>query len=250
MFFGCEDISYFFGDKEVLKNISIDIKKGEFVGLVGDNGSGKSTFMKILSGIYEYKTGKVIFNDEVLNEKTKNKIGYVFQNPENQIVGVTVEEDVAFGMENTGVPRDEMKKKVEWALDIVGLNGKENTDPNTLSGGQKQRLAIASIVAMDPDVIFMDEPTTMLDPIGRREVYGVIKKLVEIGKTVIIASHHYQDLKEVNRIIALSDGKLIFNGDREKLYSKRVSNVEIPFDITIKKEFKMSVQEMIDKLCR
>ncbi|MDN5341221.1 ATP-binding cassette domain-containing protein [Oceanotoga sp. DSM 15011] len=250
MFFECKNIEFDYNENKILKNISLEFKKGEFVGLVGDNGSGKSTLMKILSGIYEPKNGKIIYENEELNIKNRTKIGYVFQNPENQIVGVTVDEDIAFGLENTGVPREEMIKKIKWALDVVGLNEKEKADPNTLSGGQKQRLAIASIVAMDPSIIFMDEPTTMLDPKGRLEVYKVIKKLVNMGKTIIIASHHAPDLNEVDRIIGLKNGKVIYDGNRDKFYMNTKMAIEIPFDIKLKKFLNKSYDELVEEICQ
>ncbi len=163
--------------------MNLEIEKGEFIGLVGYNGSGKSTLLKVMSGILQPYSGNVYFKDETLDEKNRIKIGYIFQNPENQIIGVTVEEDVAFGLENIGVPpREEMIDRINWALSIVNLKGLEHADPNTLSGGQKQRLAIASILVMEPEVILMDEPTSMLDPKGRNEIYNVIKKINKDGR--------------------------------------------------------------------
>ncbi|BBE29876.1 energy-coupling factor transporter ATP-binding protein EcfA1 [Tepiditoga spiralis] len=248
MILKCENINYNYGKRKVINNVSLGIKKGQFTGIVGDNGSGKSTLMKILSGILFDYNGKVFFENEELNEKNRIKIGYIFQNPENQIVGVTIEEDVAFGMENMGVPRKEMIKKIQWALSIVGMSGFEKRDPNTLSGGQKQRLAIASILAMDPEVIFMDEPTTMLDPVGRLEVYTVIKKLVELKKTVVIASHHSQDLRDVERIIALKNGKIIFDGNKNNFYKTNKLNIEEPIEIRTKKILHMNYEELVNKL--
>ena len=248
MLLKCENINYSYGKRQVINNVSIGIKKGQFTGIVGDNGSGKSTLMKILSGILFDYTGNVFFENEELNEKNRIKIGYIFQNPENQIVGVTIEEDVAFGMENTGVPREKMIEKIKWALNIVGLTGFEKRDPNTLSGGQKQRLAIASILAMEPEIIFMDEPTTMLDPVGRREVYSVIKKLVELKKTVVIASHHSQDLREVERVIALKKGKIIFDGSRSDFYKTNKLNIEEPIEIRTKKILHMNYEELVNRL--
>jgi len=248
MFFGCKNIGFSYGDNEILKDISLEFKKGEFTGLVGDNGSGKSTLMKIISGIFTEFDGKVIFKDEELNEDSRIKVGYIFQNPENQIVGVTVEEDVAFGLENIGVEREEMIKRIKWALEVVGLKGLEKSDPNALSGGQKQRLAIASIVAMEPEVILMDEPTTMLDPVGRREVYKVIKKLVNLGKTIVIASHHSADLEEVSRIIALKQGKVHFDGSREEFYKNHKFNIEYPIDFEVKKYTQKDYEELVKYL--
>lgn len=248
MFFGCKNISFSYGESKVLKDISLDFKKGEFTGLVGDNGSGKSTLMKIISGIFTDYSGEVFFKEESLNKHNRNKVGYIFQNPENQIVGVTVEEDVAFGLENIGVERREMLKRIEWALEVVGLKGLEKADPNSLSGGQKQRLAIASIVAMDPEIILMDEPTTMLDPLGRREVYKVIKNLVNLNKTIIIASHHSADLEEVTRIIALKNGEIYFDGKRDEFYRNHDFNIEYPIEVEIEKKTDKNYDELVKYL--
>ena len=250
MFFGCENLNFEYADQKILKDLTLNFNKGEFVGLVGDNGSGKSTLMKVLSGILLPQSGKVLFDDTVMSPKNKQYVGYIFQNPENQIVGVTVEEDVAFGLENIGIQRESMIELISWALDVVGLSKYAKADPNTLSGGQKQRLAIAAIVAMKPEIILMDEPTTMLDPIGRSEVYEVIKKLVSLKKTIIIASHHSDDLSWVNRIIGLKEGKIIFDGSRDSFYSSGKLAVEVPFDIKLKKNFNKSFEQMVDHLCQ
>ncbi len=248
MFFGCKNINFSYGKTKILQNIDIEFDRGEFTGLVGDNGSGKSTLMKIISGIFTEYDGDVIFKGENLDEKSRIKVGYIFQNPENQIVGVTVEEDVAFGLENIGVEREEMLEKIKWALEVVGLKGLEKSDPNALSGGQKQRLAIASIVAMEPEIILMDEPTTMLDPVGRREVYKVIKRLVNLGKTIIIASHHSADLEDVSRIIALKDGKIHFDGARDDFYKNNDFNIEYPIEYEVKKQTDKNYDELVKYL--
>ncbi|HPP10615.1 MAG TPA: ATP-binding cassette domain-containing protein [Defluviitoga tunisiensis] len=250
MFFGCENLSFKYGNVEVLKNVNLEIEKGEFIGLVGYNGSGKSTLLKVMSGILQPYSGNVYFKDETLDEKNRIKIGYIFQNPENQIIGVTVEEDVAFGLENIGVPREEMIDRINWALSIVNLKGLEHADPNTLSGGQKQRLAIASILVMEPEVILMDEPTSMLDPKGRNEIYNVIKKLIKMGETIIIASHQPSDLEEVNRIIALDKGEIIFDGLKDEFYSKNIIDVELPFKTKLEKELHFRFQKLVDELCQ
>ncbi|MGM0641214.1 MAG: energy-coupling factor ABC transporter ATP-binding protein [Thermotogota bacterium] len=248
MFFGCKNINFSYGNTKILQNINIEFEKGEFTGLVGDNGSGKSTLMKIISGIFTEYDGEVFFKGENLDDKSRIKVGYIFQNPENQIVGVTVEEDVAFGLENIGVEREEMLKKIKWALEVVGLKGLEKSDPNALSGGQKQRLAIASIVAMEPEIILMDEPTTMLDPVGRREVYKVIKRLVNLGKTIIIASHHSDDLEDVSRIIALKEGKVHFDGTRDDFYKHNDFNIEYPIEFEVKKHTNKDYEELVKYL--
>jgi energy-coupling factor transport system ATP-binding protein len=250
MFFGCKNLSFKYGDNEVLKNVNLEIEKGEFIGLVGYNGSGKSTLLKVMSGILQPYSGNVYFKNEPLDEKNRIKIGYIFQNPENQIIGVTVEEDVAFGLENIGVSREKMIERINRALSIVNLKGFEHADPNTLSGGQKQRLAIASILVMGPEVILMDEPTSMLDPKGRNEIYSVIKNLIKMGETIIIASHQPSDLEEVDRIIALDKGEIIFNGLKDEFYSKNIIDVELPFKTKIEKKLNLGFEKLVDELCQ
>ncbi|MDY6894289.1 MAG: ATP-binding cassette domain-containing protein [Thermotogota bacterium] len=250
MFFGCKNLSFSYYEKKVLTNINLDVKKGEFIGLVGSNGSGKSTLLKLLCGILSPQEGEVIIKDQKLDESNRIKVGYIFQNPENQIIGVTVEEDVAFGLENIGVPREKMLEKIEWALSTVGLEGLNHADPNALSGGQKQRLATASILAMEPEIILMDEPTSMLDPKGRNEIYKVIRNLREIGETIIIASHHSSDLEHVDKIIALNDGEIVFEGDKNQFYKNNVIQSELPFNEKIKREFNTDLKELVDEICR
>jgi len=250
MFFGCKNLSFSYYEKKVLTNINLDVKKGEFIGLVGSNGSGKSTLLKLLCGILSPQEGEVIIKDQKLDEHNKIKVGYIFQNPENQIIGVTVEEDVAFGLENIGVPREKMLEKIEWALSTVGLEGLNHADPNALSGGQKQRLAIASILAMEPEIILMDEPTSMLDPKGRNEIYKVIHNLREIGETIIIASHHSSDLEYVDKIIALNDGEIVYEGEKDQFYKNKVIQSELPFNEKIKRVFNTDLKKLVDEICR
>jgi energy-coupling factor transport system ATP-binding protein len=250
MFFGCKNLSFSYYEKKVLTNINLDVKKGEFIGLVGSNGSGKSTLLKLLCGILSPQEGEVIIKDQKLDEHNRIKVGYIFQNPENQIIGVTVEEDVAFGLENIGVPREKMLERIEWALSTVGLEGLNHADPNALSGGQKQRLAIASILAMEPEIILMDEPTSMLDPKGRNEIYKVIHNLREIGETIIIATHHSSDLEHVDKIIALNDGEIVYEGDKDQFYKNNVIQSELPFNEKINRYFHTDLKKLVDELCR
>jgi len=250
MFFGCKNLSFSYYEKKVLTNINLDVKKGEFIGLVGSNGSGKSTLLKLLCGILSPQEGEVIIKDQKLDEHNRIKVGYIFQNPENQIIGVTVEEDVAFGLENIGVPREKMLERIEWALSTVGLEGLNHADPNALSGGQKQRLAIASILAMEPEIILMDEPTSMLDPKGRNEIYKVIHNLREIGETIIIATHHSSDLEHVDKIIALNDGEIVYEGDKDQFYKNNVIQSELPFNEKINRQFHTDLKKLVDEICR
>ncbi|GAB6188428.1 energy-coupling factor transporter ATPase [Marinitoga arctica] len=254
-----KNIFFDYNNKNIFNNISLSFKKNIPIGLVGSNGSGKSTLLRLLCGILTPKNGQIyLYNDliDFKNEKSllflKKHVGYIFQNPENQIVGVTVEEDIAFGLENLGLDRNEMKRRINWALNVTDLIGLEKKDPNTLSGGQKQRLAIASMLAMQPDFILMDEPTTMLDPEGREEIYKVIKNLINIGKTIIIASHHANDLRFVDKILALDNGKIVFYDDKEKFYEwseNKKFNVEIPFEKIVKKYTGKSLENLERNIC-
>jgi energy-coupling factor transport system ATP-binding protein len=255
-----ENIYFKFKEKLIFEKFNIELDSNIPVGLVGSNGSGKSTLLRILSGILQPLKGDIYLNDNKIdyynNESLlylKKHVGYIFQNPENQIVGVTVEEDIAFGLENLGLDKSEMKKRILWAMEVTDLIGLEKKDPNTLSGGQKQRLAIASIIAMQPDFILMDEPTTMLDPEGRDEIYKVIRNLINIGKTIIIASHHAKDLENVKKIIALDNGKLVFYDERDKFYKwseNKKFNVEVPFENIVKKYTGKNLKDLERNICQ
>ncbi len=211
--------------RDVLKNINIEIKEGEFVTIVGPNGSGKSTLSKLLNAIYIPRKGDVFVGgyntkDEQYLWEIRRMVGMVFQNPDNQIVASVVENDVAFGLENLGLPPSEIRKKVDEVLDIVGLLEYKKSEPHYLSGGQKQRLAIAGILAMEPNCIVLDEPTSMLDPKGRREVLRLIKKLnKDKGLTVILITQDMEEVLLSKRTIALFDGKIEFDGTSLALFS-------------------------------
>ncbi|WGS65272.1 energy-coupling factor ABC transporter ATP-binding protein [Marinitoga aeolica] len=253
-------INFSYNEKCIFNNLNIYFENKIPIGIVGSNGSGKSTLLRLLSGILSPDSGEVYLYNKKINFHDnesilflKKHVGYIFQNPENQIVGVTVEEDIAFGLENLGLDRNEMKKRINWALNVTDLIGLEKKDPNTLSGGQKQRLAIASMLAMQPDFILMDEPTTMLDPEGREEIYKVIKNLITIGKTIIIASHHAKDLQFVEKIVALDSGKIVFYDNRDKFYhwsENKNFNVEIPFENIVKKYTGKSIKDLERNICQ
>ena len=203
--------------KEVLKGLNIDIKKGEFVAVLGHNGSGKSTFAKHLNGILLPCSGKVYVagidtsDDERLFE-LRQHAGMVFQNPDNQIVSSIVEEDVAFALENLGVPYEEMRQRVDDALKAVQMYEYRKHSPSQLSGGQKQRVAIAGIIAMRPDCIILDEPTAMLDPQGRKEVLKTIRRLnKENGITIVLITHYMDEAAKSDRVIVMDSGKVVFD---------------------------------------
>lgn len=211
---------------EVLKGIDLDIKKGEFVAVLGHNGSGKSTLAKHLNGILIPKKGKVIVDgidtsDESKLFELRQRAGMVFQNPDNQIVSSIVEEDVAFALENLGVPYDEMRKRVDDSLKAVNMYEYRLHSPSQLSGGQKQRVAIAGIIAMRPECIILDEPTAMLDPQGRKEVLSAIHRMNrEYGVTIVLITHYMEEATQCDRVIVMDKGNIIMDNIPEKVFSQ------------------------------
>lgn len=226
----------------VLRDITLDIKKGEYVAVLGHNGSGKSTFAKLLNMILTPDSGKIFIDGiditrEDMTEKEvfdiRRKIGMVFQNPDNQLVATIVEEDVAFGPENLGIPSDEIRERVDEALATVGMTDYAKHEPHRLSGGQKQRVAIAGIIAMMPECMIFDESTAMLDPVGRKEVMDTIDLLNhERGITVINITHHMNEAVRADRVIVLDDGKVYMDGTPEEIFSQpdrlALAGLEVP----------------------
>ena len=217
------------GKTEILKGINVTIEKGQFVAVLGHNGSGKSTFARLINSILVPTEGKitVLGTDTADEEKLydiRRKVGMVFQNPDNQIVAAVVEEDVAFGLENTGVPPEEIRQRVDDALKAVGMYEYRKHSPGMLSGGQKQRVAIAGIIAMRPECIVLDEPTSMLDPAGRRDVMNTIKKLCgSYGITVLLITHYMDEAVQADRVVVIDEGRAILDGVPKDVFS----NVEI-----------------------
>ena len=219
------DFSYEEGD-EILKDFSLSIEKGSFVAILGHNGSGKSTLAKLLNGLNLPDSGKVLIDgidtaDEEKAMDIRNKVGLVFQNPDNQIVATIVEEDVAFGPENLGLDRKEIRKRVDESLEAVGMLEYMRHEPHRLSGGQKQRVAIAGILAMQPECVVFDEPTAMLDPRGRKDVMSIIKKLnKEMGKTVVLITHYLDEATKADRVVVIDSGKIIADGKPKKVFNE------------------------------
>ena len=213
-----------------LKNVNLGIKRGEYVAILGHNGSGKSTLAKLLNMILTPTVGKIyIDGTEITAENfteddvfsVRRKIGMVFQNPDNQLVATVVEEDVAFGPENLGLPREEIRRRVNSSLERVGMLDYMRHAPHKLSGGQKQRVAIAGIIAMKPEVIIFDESTAMLDPLGRREVVDIMERLNrEEGITVLNITHYMEEAARADRVIVVNDGEIALDGTPEKVFSK------------------------------
>ena len=227
---------------KALKNLSFSVEKGSFVALVGMNGSGKSTLSKLLNGLFlpTNKQGQVIVDgintkevedgtvkdgdgNEVTAFDVRRKVGIVFQNPDNQTVATIVEDDVAFGPENIGLPREEIVERVTSALESVGMQDYKDRPVSKLSGGQKQRVAIAGVLAMRPDVIVFDESTAMLDPLGRREIMSIAKELNNQGITVIMVTHNMDEAALADRIIVLSKGEVALDGTPKEVFSQDVT---------------------------
>lgn len=208
-----------------VRGVSFEIEEGEFVVIGGANGSGKSTLAKMLNGLLKPTDGKIevlgmdVSNEEKVFEIRRN-VGIVFQNPDNQTVASIVEDDVAFGPENLGVPREEIVSRVQWALKAVGMEEYAKSTPFKMSGGQKQRIAIAGILAMKPKIIVLDEATSMLDPNGRKEVMAVLKKLnQEENMTVIHITHHMEEAADADRILVMDGGKLVMDGAPREVFA-------------------------------
>ncbi|NLX69680.1 MAG: energy-coupling factor transporter ATPase [Clostridiales bacterium] len=263
-------LSYEGEEVAALNGVTLDIKKGEFVVIIGHNGSGKSTLAKHLNALL--KPGKGIVwikgmdtRDPDMLWEIRQTAGMVFQNPDNQIVATIVEEDVAFGPENLGLPPEEIRKRVNESLRTVGMEKYAGSAPHYLSGGQKQRIAIAGIIAMRPEVIVLDEPTAMLDPSGRREVIETIKHLNrDEGITVVHITHYMEEAVDADKVIVMEQGKIVLQGTPEDVFSQvetlksigldvpqvtelayllRAEGVDVPLNI-------LKVEEMVDYICR
>ncbi|SHH33286.1 energy-coupling factor transport system ATP-binding protein [Anaerosphaera aminiphila DSM 21120] len=254
----------------VIEDLNFEVEEGEFVAVLGHNGSGKSTLAKLINGLIVPTSGEVTVDDmntkkdeEIWN--VRSRAGMVFQNPDNQLVATVVEEDVAFGPENLGVPTEEIQKRVDLSLEAVGMSDHRKSSPHMLSGGQKQRVAIAGILAMSPEYIILDEPTAMLDPIGRREVMDTIKKLNrEQKKTIILITHYMDEAALSDRLVIMEAGKIILEGKPREVFShvEKVKSIglDVPQVTELAYELKMdgfdidekvlSVDELVGEICR
>ena len=225
------------GITKAVDNVSIDIKQGDFVAVLGHNGSGKSTFAKHLNALVMPTEGTVWVDgmdtrEEKNTLKVRQTAGMVFQNPDNQIVGTLVDEEVGFGPENIGVPTEEIWERVEKSLKAVGMYAFRNQSPNKLSGGQKQRGAIAGIVAMKPKCIVLDEPTAMLDPLGRKDVLRVLHELNrQENVTVILITHYMEEVIDIDKLYVMDDGKLVMSGTPREIFSQVEKLKELRLDV-------------------
>ncbi len=266
-----EGLCFRYSDQEemVLRDINLKVKKGEFVVIIGRNGSGKSTLAKHINALLVPSLGKV----EVMGMDTRDpakaweirqRVGMVFQNPDNQLVAAIVEEDVAFGPENQGVPAAEIRRRVDEALREVGLYEYRTHGPHLLSGGQKQRIAIAGVLAMRPDCIVLDEATAMLDPRGRQEFMEVVRRLnKQEGKTIIHITHYMEEAAEADRVLVMDQGRIVLEGTPGEVFSKAGRLKELGLDVPALTELALKLRkkgvelpeiltedEMVVELCR
>ena len=241
-----------------IRDFTFNVKKGEFVAVLGHNGSGKSTVAKLSNSILIPNEGKVLVKgmdtaDEDLSYEIRKTVGVVFQNPDNQIVASIVEEDVAFGPENLGLPREEIRKRVDDSLKAVGMYEYRHHEPHKLSGGQKQRVAIAGIIAMRPEWIFLDEPTAMLDPKGRKEVMDTVIKLnKEYGMSVVFITHFMEEAVLADRVAVIDNSRLLLEGTPKEVFKQedllRSVGLDIPQITNLAREMKKSGVKVDDSI--
>ncbi|MBE6113620.1 MAG: energy-coupling factor transporter ATPase [Erysipelotrichaceae bacterium] len=251
-----------------LNNISLSINKGEYTTIIGHNGSGKSTLAKLVIGLLEAKEGTILVDTIQLTEKTvyeiRNKIGIVFQNPDNQFIGATVRDDIAFGLENHCVPQEEMDGLIERYAERVRMTKYLNSEPTRLSGGQKQRVAIAGVLAMHPEILILDEATSMLDPKGREEINTLVREIHEQNKmTIISITHDIEEVAKSDRVIVLEQGKVRMQGTPQEILTKEAEllslNLDVPFAYRLSKELQkkgikvsdqITLEGLVSELCQ
>mgnify|MGYP001331107690 FL=1 len=269
-----DEVTHFYNSEQgnkvaSLSKVNLEIEKGDFIAIIGANGSGKSTLARHINGLLLPSEGDVLvesYNTKDLNMiwSIRTKVGMVFQNPDNQLVATTIGDDVAFGLENIGIEEKEMKKRVDWALKVVGLSELRNSEPHLLSGGQKQRVVIAGALAMHTSYLILDEPTSMLDPKGRKEVLEIIKRLNEEENiTVVYITQFMSEAAQFKNIIVLDKGKIVLTGPPKKIFNQPdfllSLNLEIPQITRLARELSangldipaniLNEDEMIKYLC-
>lgn len=234
--------------REALSDVSLDVFEGEWLAIIGHNGSGKSTLAKMMNGLLEASSGEIYIDGELLMEKTvyeaRRKVGMVFQNPDNQFVGTTVEDDIAFGLENIGMPREEMVQKINASLEMVRMTSFKEKEPARLSGGQKQRVAIAGMIALAPKVVILDEATSMLDPQGRFEVISTIQQLhKDKGITVISITHDLDEAAQADRVLLMEGGKVNRIGKPSEIFEMGTALMDKGLDVPFSEKLKAVLKE-------
>ena len=256
------------GEQDVLKDVSFQIEQGSYTTIVGHNGSGKSTIAKLLIGLMEAKAGKIRVDGTELNEKTvydiREKIGIVFQNPDNQFIGATVADDIAFGLENHQVAQEKMQQIIEDYARRVNMSKYLNSEPTKLSGGQKQRVAIASVLAIAPEILIFDESTSMLDPQGKAEINALIQKIhKESHLTIVSITHDIEEMAHSDHVIVMNDGRVVMDGTPQMILKRENELVNMQLDIPFALKFvhamkkegvqlheEIQMERVVDELCR
>ena len=264
-----KNVSYAYNEtRNAVDGVSFDVKKGDYVTVIGHNGSGKSTLAKLIAGLLPIKEGKIIVEGKEVNEENiaeiRTRLGIVFQNPDNQFIGSTVKDDIAFGLENKQVRSQDMDAIIKEYAEKVGLTAFLNYEPQNLSGGQKQRVAIAGILAMKPDIIIFDEATSMLDPKGKKEIKKLMYDLAASGDdiTIISITHDIEEVLQSDDCIVLNRGKLFMHDKPEKVFEDaeklRQIELDVPFiekvrEVFAKRKIRLKANDlegMVEELCR
>ena len=239
-----ENVSFSYDKKHnVVKNVNLSVEEGEYIAIIGHNGSGKSTLAKLMNALVKPDSGVVTVDGFSSNDKKavfemRKRVGVVFQNPDNQLVASIVEDDIAFGPENLGVKREEIKERIDFALSAVGMQDFKKSSPTRLSGGQKQRIAIAGVLALKPKILVLDESTAMLDPQGRKEVLSVVEKLnKEQGVTVINITHYMDEVVKADKVYVINDGEIALSGTPAQIFERKEQikayGLELPLSTVI-----------------
>jgi len=251
-----KNVTFSYEQKMVFEDLNLTIEQGEFVAILGHNGSGKSTLSKLLLGLEIANEGEIWINGVRLSDETihdiRRKMSIVFQNPDNQFVGATVADDIAFGLENRQVPREEMAVLVDKYIDYLGLSGLENAVPHQLSGGQKQRTAIAGVLAVGADILILDEATSMLDPASRTDVMKLIQELARDEKrTIVMITHHLDEAMYADRLVILNEGKIVLKGTPHDVFEhdEILESVGLDIPFAVKASRALYQQSVINKIC-
>ncbi|QDP38914.1 energy-coupling factor ABC transporter ATP-binding protein [Radiobacillus deserti] len=233
-----QNVSFRYGEDQpwALREVSFQLHRNESVAIIGHNGSGKSTIAKLMNGLLFPQEGNILVAGMSVKEETiwdvRSQVGMVFQNPDNQFVGTTVRDDVAFGLENRGIPRDEMLRRIKQSLTAVGMESYELHEPHRLSGGQKQRVAIASVLAISPSVMILDEATAMLDPKGRKQIHTTIQTIMkEHELTLVTITHDLSEVMEADRVLIMNEGRIWTEGTPRHIFTKKKELEEIGLDV-------------------